>query len=75
MAETKTRYYHLYSDGLTVRPISDTEYYLTRREDLHRVRTRMLCRVKGEEVHFSKGKRGWYVTMAQLRQIVEACKK
>ena len=70
MTETKTRYYHLFADGKTVREISMEEHRLIWIADLRRKRSRRLCRVRPDEIIFFKGDSSMYVPMAQLRQIL-----
>ena len=70
MPETKLRCYHLLSDGKTVREISLETHWEAWRQDLRRVKTRLLCRARPDEIHFSKGKTGMTIPMAQLRSIL-----
>lgn len=71
MTETKSRCYHLYADGKTVREISMEEFRGMWMADLRRKRTHRLCRVRPDEIIFFKGKSSMYVSMAQLRQILK----
>jgi len=71
LTETKIWYFHLHADGKTVREISQATHHEMYMADLRRGYTRRLCRVRPDELVFTKGKSSMYVPMAQLQKILE----
>lgn len=75
----KTRYYHLYANGKTVKEITQAEYVAIRQASVkfkgHCFQTARIHTHKGKmEIAISKGTNYVYITMQQIRKIEELVK-
>lgn len=70
MSETKSRYYHLYANGKTVKEISQKTFSNMCIAGYERLNTWLLIAVHPKEIYVHKGKRGIIIQIEQLQQIL-----